>query len=55
MLSESLLSILNSILDFAWIEHASRGLDQVQSGLRRNLLRSLSLDAFAGQLASTAR
>ena len=27
-------------------------LDQVQSGLRRNLLRSLSLDAFAGQLSS---
>jgi len=46
------LDRLNSILDFAWIENASRGLDQVQSGLRRNLLRSLSLDAFAGQLAS---
>jgi hypothetical protein len=24
----------------------------VQSGMRRNLLRNLSLDAFAGQLAS---
>jgi DNA polymerase-3 subunit delta' len=46
------LERLNTILDFAWIENASRGLDQVQSGLRRNLLRSLSLDAFAGQLAS---
>jgi DNA polymerase-3 subunit delta' len=46
------LDRLNTILDFAWIENASRGLDQVQSGLRRNLLRSLSLDAFAGQLAS---
>lgn len=30
-----------------WIESASRGLDQVESGMRRNLLRSLSLDAFA--------
>jgi DNA polymerase-3 subunit delta' len=46
------LDRLSSILSFAWIENASRGLDQVQSGLRRNLLRSLSLDAFAGQLAS---
>ncbi len=46
------LERLNDALNFAWIENASRGLDQVQSGLRRNLLRSLSLDAFAGQLAS---
>jgi DNA polymerase-3 subunit delta' len=37
---------------FEWIERASRGLDQVQSGMRRNLLRSLSLDAFATDLAS---
>jgi DNA polymerase III subunit delta' len=42
-------------LSFQWIEQASRGLDQVQSGMRRNLLRSLSLDAFAGQLATAAR
>ena len=33
-----------------WIEAASRGLDQVESGMRRNLLRSLSLDAFATSL-----
>lgn len=39
-------------LSFRWIELASRGLDQVQSGMRRNLLRSLSLDAFATQLAT---
>src|SRR6202046_2832767 len=44
------LERLSAVLSFAWIENASRGLDQVQSGLRRNLLRSLSLDAFAGQL-----
>jgi DNA polymerase-3 subunit delta' len=42
-------------LSFHWIEQASRALDQVQSGMRRNLLRSLSLDAFAGQLATAAR
>jgi DNA polymerase III subunit delta' len=46
------LDRLSETLSFAWIENASRGLDQVQSGLRRNLLRSLSLDAFAGQLTS---
>jgi DNA polymerase III subunit delta' len=46
------LERLNSVLTFEWIENASRGLDQVQSGMRRNLLRNLSLDAFAGQLAS---
>jgi DNA polymerase-3 subunit delta' len=30
-----------------WIEGAERGLSQVESGMRRNLLRSLSLDAYA--------
>src|SRR6202012_42424 len=43
------LERLGAVLSFAWIEDASRGLDQVQSGLRRNLLRSLSLDALATQ------
>jgi DNA polymerase-3 subunit delta' len=38
-------------VSFGWIEHASRGLDSVTSGMRRNLLRNLSLDAFAGSLA----
>ena len=41
-------------LTFQWIEQASRGLDQVQSGMRRNLLRSLSIDAYAGQLTTAA-
>jgi DNA polymerase-3 subunit delta' len=45
------LDRLAESLNFRWIEQASRGLDQVQSGMRRNLLRSLSLDAFAAQLA----
>jgi DNA polymerase-3 subunit delta' len=48
------LDRLSQTLSFHWIEQASRALDQVQSGLRRNLLRSLSLDAFAGQLTTTA-
>jgi len=46
------LDRLNSLLSFEWIESASLGLDQVQSGMRRNLLRNLSLDAFAGQLTT---
>jgi DNA polymerase-3 subunit delta' len=33
--------------DFAWIESAVRAMDAVQSGMRRNLLRGLSLDAMA--------
>jgi DNA polymerase III subunit delta' len=33
--------------DFAWVERAAAGLGEVERGLRRNLLRSLSLDAFA--------
>jgi DNA polymerase III subunit delta' len=49
------LERLSAALSFGWIENASRGLDQVQSGMRRNLLRSLSLDAFAGQLVTSAR
>lgn len=35
---------------FEWIESAVRGMDAVQSGMRRNLLRSLSLDALAVEL-----
>ncbi|HZY61337.1 MAG TPA: DNA polymerase III subunit delta' [Edaphobacter sp.] len=49
------LERLAQTLSFRWIEGAAYGLDQVYSGLRRNLLRSLSLDAFAGQLALSAR
>ncbi len=49
------LERLAQTLSFQWIEQASRGLDQVQSGMRRNLLRSLSLDAYAGQLATATR
>jgi DNA polymerase-3 subunit delta' len=46
------LERLAAALPFAWIERASHAVDQVHSGLRRNLLRSLSLDAFAAQLAT---
>jgi DNA polymerase-3 subunit delta' len=40
---------------FEWIEGAVRGMDGVQSGMRRNLLRSLSLDALAVELESSVR
>jgi DNA polymerase-3 subunit delta' len=32
---------------FDWIERTTRRLAEVESGMRRNLLRSLSLDALA--------
>jgi DNA polymerase-3 subunit delta' len=49
------LRTLADSFDFAWIERAVRGLDQVQTGMRRNLLRGLSLDAFASALESSSR
>ncbi len=39
--------------DFEWIRRASEGLGEVESGMRRNLLRSLSLDSFAAALERT--
>src|SRR5271157_5165524 len=36
--------------DFAWVQRAAEGLGEVERGMRRNLLRSLSLDAFATAL-----
>ena len=46
------LDRLATSLTFHWIEQASKGLDQVYTGMRRNLLRNLSLDAYATQLVS---
>jgi DNA polymerase-3 subunit delta' len=36
-----------------WIDNAARSLYQVESGMRRNLLRSLSLDAFSASLSES--
>ncbi len=47
---ETELGRLAGTVSFEWIESAMRGLDQVESGMRRNLLRSLSLDALATTL-----
>jgi DNA polymerase-3 subunit delta' len=41
------LTRISETIKVAWIEAAVRGLDQVEQGMRRNLLRSLSLDSFA--------
>lgn len=49
------LEKLSEVLTFAWIESAVRGMDQVYTGMRRNLLRSLALDSYAGQLTASAR
>ncbi len=48
------LEVFAAGITFAWLERASRGLDGVTSGMRRNLLRNLSLDAFVEALAEPA-
>ncbi len=49
------LDRLAGMLDYAALEGAVRGLDAVTTGMRRNLLRSLSLDSFAAGLGSSGR
>ena len=44
------LKRISEASDFAWITRAAEGLAEVERGMRRNLLRSLSLDAFATAL-----
>ncbi|HZU43805.1 MAG TPA: DNA polymerase III subunit [Terriglobales bacterium] len=44
------LKKLAAAVDFAWIASATERANEVQSGMRRNLLRSLSLDALATAL-----
>lgn len=47
---EAELRQLSSGVRFEWIEQAVRAIGQVETGMRRNLLRSLSLDGFASQM-----
>ena len=47
---QSELKKLAESADFAWIALAADRLNEVECGMRRNLLRSLSLDAFATAL-----
>ena len=44
---EKELAAMAQQVSLDWIEAAERGANEVRSGMRRNLLRSLSLDAFA--------
>ena len=46
------LKKMAEVADFSWIQRAAEGLAEVERGVRRNLLRSLSLDAFATALES---
>jgi DNA polymerase-3 subunit delta' len=46
------LEALSSQASFFWIEHAMQALDAVETGMRRNLLRSLSLDAMVAGLGA---
>jgi DNA polymerase-3 subunit delta' len=48
------LKKMSESADFAWVQRAAEGLGEVERGLRRNLLRSLSLDAFATALESAS-
>jgi len=51
-LAKELASMASSVT-IDWIESAARGLRGVESGMRRNLLRSLALDSFAAQLGGS--
>ncbi len=42
-------------VDFAWIVTAVQRLGELESGMRRNLLRSLALDTFATSLEMTPK
>ncbi len=50
---EGELKKLAESADFTWIAQAADRLAEVERGMRRNLLRSLSLDAFATALEKT--
>jgi DNA polymerase-3 subunit delta' len=49
------LDRLAQSVTFAWIESALRSIDAAYNGMRRNLLRSLSLDALALDLEGSRR
>jgi DNA polymerase-3 subunit delta' len=50
---EGELRKMAELADFAWVTQAADRLAEVERGMRRNLLRSLSLDAFAAALEKT--
>ena len=44
------LAAIAAQVPFDWIVRAADGLGEVQNGMRRNLLRSLSLDGYSSSL-----
>ena len=48
------LEVIAGNITFPWIEGAVKSAGETESGMRRNLLRSLSLDALAGSLRESA-
>jgi DNA polymerase-3 subunit delta' len=44
------LAAIAAQVSFEWIVRASDGLGDVQNGMRRNLLRSLSLDGYSSSM-----
>ncbi|MEO8726967.1 MAG: hypothetical protein ABI383_12705 [Acidobacteriaceae bacterium] len=44
------LTRISQSVTFEWLQNASWRIGQVESGMRRNLLRSLSLDSMATSL-----
>jgi hypothetical protein len=44
------LEALSKKVDFNWVSRAARGLDQLESRLRRNIGRQLGLDAYIASL-----
>ena len=48
------LAALSRKVSFEWIAAAADRTGEVQSGMRRNLLRSLSLDALASSLLKSS-
>lgn len=46
------LTALADGVSHAWVERAVRSVDDVEAGMRRNLLRSLSLDAMAAEIGA---
>ena len=47
---EPQLRTMSEHVDFSWITETARQLGELESGMRRNLLRTLALDAFATSL-----
>jgi DNA polymerase-3 subunit delta' len=47
---EQELARMARTVSFGWLQAAAERIGEVQAGMRRNLLRSLSLDAFSASL-----